>query len=70
LLLCPQRQALDYPPGVAWEHFHTLDNIPVFNEPKRVAHKARPAARLMPRQFKRRLAALPILHPSPAAIHV
>ncbi|EHN63015.1 ArsI/CadI family heavy metal resistance metalloenzyme [Comamonas testosteroni] len=25
------------PQGVAWEHFHTLDNIPVFNEPKRVA---------------------------------
>lgn len=25
------------PQGVAWEHFHTLDNIPVFNEPERVA---------------------------------
>ena len=24
------------PQGVAWEHFHTLDNIPVFNEPERV----------------------------------
>ncbi len=20
------------PQGIAWEHFHTLDNIPVFNE--------------------------------------
>lgn len=25
------------PQGVAWEHFHTLDSIPVFNEPKRDA---------------------------------
>lgn len=25
------------PQGVAWEHFHTLDNIPVFNEPERAA---------------------------------
>src|SRR5690606_28498798 len=25
------------PQGVAWEHFHTLDNIPVFNESKEVA---------------------------------
>lgn len=25
------------PQGVAWEHFHTLDSIPVFNEPERVA---------------------------------
>lgn len=29
------------PQGVAWEHFHTLDNIPVFNEPKRVAAQKR-----------------------------
>lgn len=25
------------PQGVAWEHFHTLNNIPIFNEPERVA---------------------------------
>lgn len=25
------------PQGVAWEHFHTLDNIPVFNEQERAA---------------------------------
>ncbi|AEB84266.1 ArsI/CadI family heavy metal resistance metalloenzyme [Alicycliphilus denitrificans] len=31
------------PQGVAWEHFHTLDNIPVFNEAPQPAPDAAPA---------------------------
>lgn len=41
------------PQGVAWEHFHTLGNIPVFNEAAaqpsdQVAHEAAPAAACCP----------------------
>ena len=32
------------PQGIAWEHFHTLGNIPVFNEASRTDGRA-PAAR-------------------------
>jgi len=28
------------PQGIAWEHFHTLDNIPVFSEPAATTAKA------------------------------
>jgi len=31
------------PQGIAWEHFHTLDDIPVFSETKEVATAASPA---------------------------
>ena len=31
------------PQGIAWEHFHTLDNIPVFSETRR--RREPPAAR-------------------------
>ena len=24
------------PQGIAWEHYHTLQNVPVFNEPAKV----------------------------------
>jgi lactoylglutathione lyase len=32
------------PQGIAWEHFHTLDNIPVFSEQAATPAKAAPAA--------------------------
>jgi hypothetical protein len=31
------------PQGIAWEHFHTLDDIPVFNQPKPAAAAEAPA---------------------------
>ncbi len=50
------------PQGIAWEHFHTLDNIPVFSEAAKAADR-RPAARRAPRHARRhRLQA-----PNPAA---
>jgi lactoylglutathione lyase len=32
------------PQGIAWEHFHTLDNIPVFSEQAATPAEAAPAA--------------------------
>lgn len=32
------------PQGIAWEHFHTLGNIPVFGEPKPVGIAVKPAS--------------------------
>jgi catechol 2,3-dioxygenase-like lactoylglutathione lyase family enzyme len=35
-----EKHWLTDPQGIAWEHFHTLDNIPVFSQPKPAAEAA------------------------------
>ena len=37
------------PQGVAWEHFHTLDSIPVFNEVARTSDAAAACCTAAPR---------------------
>jgi hypothetical protein len=50
------------PQGIAWEHFHSLENIPVFNEAAQSAPKPAPAA-LLP-QWRQPLR-LHAVHPKP-----
>ena len=53
LLLRLQRKSNDTDPqGVAWEHFHTLGNIPVFNERSSAAWRFRHGVLCAPRTAK------------------
>ena len=55
------------PQGIAWEHFHTLGNIPVFSEGRKPRRRRRPAAPMKPRRHPQPPQARAAAHPSPAA---
>ena len=48
------------PQGIAWEHFHTLGNIPVFHEAPAAAATAEPAACCTPAAPRGKPLAIPV----------